>query len=322
MAEVTVLMSVYNVMPYLPEAVDSILKQTLQDFKFLIINDGSTDRTEDYLNRLTDQRIQVVHQSNHGQGAALNRGIAMCETGFLARMDSDDISLPFRLEAQLNYLLANKDVGLVGTQIAYFTAAGQSGFSPPLACEHEAIYADLLRGVHSMDHPSIMCRTSVIKDISGYRVDRVGQDWDMFLRMGEASRLANLNKVLHLYRIHDGSVNARHQLKIKTQHVYSCLCAKRRAQGQPEITFEEFVAEQRARPFSQRLAEVLDVYAFSQYRRALSEILSQHWVRGYVRLTWAALCYPRRTSQRIARAIRKVRKRLLAAELANTLPGT
>ncbi len=309
MAEVTVLMSVYNGMPYLPEAVDSILKQTFRDFIFLIINDGSTDGTEDYLNRLIDQRVQVLHQSNHGLGAALNRGIAMCETKFLARMDSDDVSLPLRLEAQLDYLSAHKDVGVVGTQIAYFTAAGHSGFSPPLALEHEAIYADVLRNRHALVHATIMCRTSIPKRIGGYRVDTVGQDWDMFLRMGEASRLANLNRVLYLYRIHAGSDNARHQLKIKTQHAYACHCARRRVQGRPEISFEEFVAEQRARPFSQWLGEVLDIYAFSQYRRALTEVLSQHWVGGYARLTWAALCCPRRTFWRIARAIRKVGER-------------
>jgi glycosyltransferase involved in cell wall biosynthesis len=306
MPKVSVIMAVYNGMPYLSEAVDSILNQTLRDFKFLIINDGSTDGTEDYLNRLTDQRIRVMHQSNHGLGATLNRGVAMCETEFLARMDSDDISLPSRLEAQLDYLLTHKDVGIVGTQISYFVATGRSGFSPSLACEHEAIHAGLLCGAHSMNHPSIMCRTSVIKDIGGYRIAGVGQDWDLFLRMGEASRLANLNKLLHLYRTHPGSVNAKHQLQIKTQHAYARHCARRRAQDLTEITFDEFVVEQRARPYWQRMAEVLDVYGFSQYRRGLGEVLGQHKVRGYARLTWAALCCPRRILRRIGRVIRKV----------------
>ena len=71
MPEVTVLMPVYNGMPFLPEAVDSIRKQTLRDYTFLIINDGSTDDTEEYLNRLDDPRLQVVHQHNQGIGAAL-----------------------------------------------------------------------------------------------------------------------------------------------------------------------------------------------------------------------------------------------------------
>jgi glycosyltransferase involved in cell wall biosynthesis len=305
MPEVSVIMSVYNGMPYLPEAVDSILTQTFRDFIFLIINDGSTDGTKDYLSRLTDQRLQVVHQSNHGQGAALNRGIAMCETEFLARMDSDDVSLPFRLEAQLDYLSAHKDVGLVGTQIAYFTAQGHSGFSPPLALEHEAIYADLLRDVHSMNHPSVMCRTSVIKDIGGYRVDTVGQDWDMFLRMGEASRLANVNTVLHLYRCHGRSANARHQLEVRTQHAYACHCARRRAEGRPEISFAEFLTEHRARPLWQRVAEAMDVHALAQYRRGLAEILSSHRVSGYTHMISAALCSPMWTAQRLSRSIRK-----------------
>ncbi len=131
MAEVTVLMAVYNGMPYLPEAVDSILKQTLQDFRFLIINDGSTDGTEDYLNRLTDQRVQVVKGPHRGLGVALNMGLAMCKTEFLARMDSDDIALPTRLEAQLRFLRCHKAVGLVGTRVSYFGTSGRSGFSHP-----------------------------------------------------------------------------------------------------------------------------------------------------------------------------------------------
>jgi glycosyltransferase involved in cell wall biosynthesis len=130
MPEVTVLMPVYNGMPFLPEAVDSILNQTLRDFTFLIINDGSTDDTEEYLDRLDDPRLQIVHQPNQGIGAALNAGLALCKTEFIARMDSDDLSLPSRLKAQLDFLNLHKDVGLVGTKFAYLGISGRSGFPP------------------------------------------------------------------------------------------------------------------------------------------------------------------------------------------------
>lgn len=309
MPEVSVIMSVYNGMPYLPEAVDSILGQTVQDFTFLIINDGSTDGTEDYLNKLNDQRIHVVHQSNRGQGAGRNVGLAMCNSEFVAMMDADDVALPSRLEAQLCFFNRHSEIGMVGTHIAYLGVGGRIGFSPPMACDHEAIYADLLRVRHALVHSTLMCRTSILKRIGGYRIDGKGEDWDMFLRMGEATRLANLSEVHYLYRLHSGSVSVRHLTHIRNRFAHSCHCAKRRQQSLSEITFDEFVVKQRARPFWQRATELMDIYALDQYRRALAEILSSHRFRGYARLSWAAMCSPRMTSQRIARAIRKGRKR-------------
>jgi len=305
MSEITVLMSVYNGMPYLPEAVDSILDQTVQDFTFLIVNDGSTDETGDYLNRLTDKRVQVIHQSHRGQGAARTSGLARLNSKYVAIMDADDVALPTRLEAQLRFLHRHKEMGLVGTQVVYIGNSGRRGFSPPLPCDHESIYTDLLHGRHALVNGTIMCCASILKRVGGYRIDSSGEDWDMFLRMGECSKLANLNEVLYLYRLHPFSVNVRHLVRIRTNIAYACHCSKRRAAGHPEITVEEFLIEQRARPLLHRLAEAMDVYALGQYRRALVDILNSNWRKGYVQLALAVLCSPRWTIQRISRAIRK-----------------
>lgn len=309
MSEVSVIMSVYNGMPYLPEAVDSILNQTLKDFKFLIIDDGSEDGSKGSLNRLGDRRVQVVYRPHLGRSAARSFGLAMCDSEFSAIMDADDVALPSRLEAQLCFLRHHGDVGLVGTQIAYFAVAGRSGFGPPMPFDHETIYADLLRGRHALVNPTIMCRTSILKRIDGARIEGGGEDWDrMFLRMGETTKLANLKEVLYLQRLHSTSICARDQTKIQNHYAYVCDAARRRADGQPEITFDEFLIKQRAHPFWQRGAELMDIYALGQYRRALTDILSSHWARGYARLAYAALCSPPRTLQRISRAIRKRRK--------------
>ena len=91
---VTVLMTVYNGMPLLEEAVESVLGQTLTDWTLLIVNDGSTDATPQYLNGLNDNRIRVVHQANEGLAGALNTGLELCESEFLARLDADDVALP------------------------------------------------------------------------------------------------------------------------------------------------------------------------------------------------------------------------------------
>ena len=127
----------------------------------------------------------------------------------------------------------------------------------------------------------------------------------MFLRMGEAAKLANLDEVLYLYRLNPNSLSVKKFVEIREKYSYACHCARRRAEGRPESTFEEFAAEQRARPFRQRAAEAMDIYALAQYRKALAEILGPHPAVGYIRLALAAMSSPRWTAQRISREIRK-----------------
>ena len=308
MSDVTVLMPVYNAMPYLRQAVDSILDQTLRDFTCLIIDDGSTDGSRQYLDGLKDPRLQVVHRPHCGVGAALSAGLELCQTELLARMDADDLSLPTRLETQVNFLRAHPEVGMVSTQFAYFGLGGRRVLSPRMPCGHRAIYADLLHGRLSLVHGSMMCRTSVLKRAGGYRVEGAGEDWDMFLRMGEAARLANLNESLYLWRVHPGTLTWDHLAKTQLRIQHACQCARRRAQHRAEITFDEFVHRQRARAFWQRAATAMDFYALAQYRRGLIGISNAQPVRGYARLAWAAFCSPGRTSKRMWRAIRALRK--------------
>jgi len=308
MPEVTVLMAVYNGMPYLPTAVNSILNQSIQDITFLIINDGSTDETEDYLKQLTDKRIRVVHQSNRGQGAARNAGLAICESEYIAMMDADDVSFKTRLEAQLCFLHNNKEIGMVGTKFVYLSSNGNLGFSPPLPNDHETIYKDLLCGKHALCQPTLTCRASIIKKIGGFRIDGCGEDLDLWLRMGEISRLANLDEVLFGYRIHSDSVNMRLQAEVQGRYAHARCSAKRRAMGQLEPSYKEFLAQWNARPAWKRVAEKLDLYALSQHHRAFSDIADFYWFSGYARLIWSALCSPPRTFQRIFRTIRKFRK--------------
>lgn len=194
---------------------------------------------------------------------------------------------------------------MVGTQVAYLGNGGRSGFSPPMPCDHEAIRADLLRGRLAVCHPSIMCRTSVLKRVGGYRIQGIGEDWDLFLRMSEATRFANLDQILHLYRAHSTNVNVTHLREVRLRIGYACHCAMLRAGRQPEISFAEYLARQRARPIWERVGDRMDCHALAEYRCALADILSEHRVKGYVRLAWAASCSPRWTAQRIARAVRR-----------------
>jgi glycosyltransferase involved in cell wall biosynthesis len=308
-------MSVYNGLAYLPQAVESILNQTLQNFVFLVIDDGSRDGASEFLDQIDDPRMRIVHQPNAGLAAALNRGIELCETEYLARMDADDIAAPGRLEAQLEYMNRHPDVGLLGTQITTLGAA-RTGRPSALPTDHRRIYSELMLGRHAICHPTIMCRTEVIRRAGGYWPKGVAEDWDMYLRMGEQAALANLDRVYLQYRVHEGSLNGSQMAEIRQRIAYSCDAAERRATKRSAITYEEYVAERSQAPLWRRLGRALDVYAMLQYRRAVAEMLGSRPALGYARLAWAATCSPQLTSQRV---VRVARNRVFAAKRRNSV---
>ena len=115
---VTVLMAVYNGEKYLREAIESILDQTYTNFEFLIINDGSSDRTEEIILSYNDKRIRYIkNEQNLKLIASLNKGLDLAKGEFIARMDADDISLPERLEKQINFLEKHPEIGLLGSWV-------------------------------------------------------------------------------------------------------------------------------------------------------------------------------------------------------------
>ena len=97
MRQITVGIPVFNAMPYLPESLESILRQSYSDFEILVINDGSTDGGRDYLRSVRDPRLRVVDQENRGLAATRNRMLAEASTPWLARHDADDVAYPHRL---------------------------------------------------------------------------------------------------------------------------------------------------------------------------------------------------------------------------------
>src|SRR6266536_2021133 len=108
-------MSTFNDAAFLPEAVASVLTQGFADFEFMIIDDGSTDSTSEYLGRLADARVRVVrNDSNQGLTRSLKRGVELARGRYLARLDADDAALPGRLEEQVNFMELNPDVAILG----------------------------------------------------------------------------------------------------------------------------------------------------------------------------------------------------------------
>lgn len=203
---VSVVMPAYNARRYVAEAVDSVLAQTLTDFEFVIVDDGSTDNTAQILRAYADRdhRIRVINQPNSGIGAALNHGIESARARYIARMDSDDICLPQRLARQVEYLDRTPQCVLVGTRVLLIDQDGLPLYEmESVQTTHERIDELLLEAKWSIVHPSIMMRTDVVRKLGGYNNALVPvEDHDLFLRLAEVGRLSNLPEVLLKYRKH------------------------------------------------------------------------------------------------------------------------
>lgn len=208
---VSVLMSVYNGERYLQEAVESVLQQTYTDYEFIIIDDGSKDRTWELLNAFNDPRIRLIsNEENIGLTQSLNKGIQMSRGDYLARQDADDISTSERLAMQMRFLREHPEVGVLGTWVAYIDKQGQrigtwaTPGSPPL------VSWSLLFG-NCIAHPSVIVRRSLLRQGLTYRPEfPYAQDYDLWVRLNTKTQLANLTDVLYWRRVHEEMIGVKY----------------------------------------------------------------------------------------------------------------
>ena len=302
MPEVAVLMTVYNGLPFLEKAVESILSQTLKDFRFVIVDDGSTDGTAEYLKSVEDDRVSVLTQSNQGTAAAANLGLGQIETPFIARMDADDIAMSDRLAIQLEYMKQHPDVGIIGSQVAPIGDTSHGG-SLALPTSHQQIFKAMMEGRHGLAHSSLMLRTKTLKEIGGYWSLPLIDDWDMMLRMGEVSSMANINEVLLHYRVHQGSLNGQSMWRMHRHIQFAIERAKLRQNNEEMISFEEFEEAMAGRSWVYRLFERVHVHAMTQYRLGVAELYGGSRLKGSLRLMYSAVCSPSRAVHRIQRIL-------------------
>jgi glycosyltransferase involved in cell wall biosynthesis len=200
---ISVVMSVYNGEKYLRESVDSILNQNFKDFEFIIINDGSNDSSLEMLLEYQDrdQRITIVNQSNIGLTRSLNRGIKLAAGQYIARQDADDISVPTRLEKQLNYIKARPELAMVGCLSDVFTTDGIVQKCRVLKLSSEGIKR-YLAGRNLFMHGAVMMRKSCLAKVGFYReFFRHSQDYDLWLRLSQYFDIGILPEHLYQYRV-------------------------------------------------------------------------------------------------------------------------
>jgi glycosyltransferase involved in cell wall biosynthesis len=212
---VSVLMPVRNAAAYVASSVGSLLRQTLNDFELLVINDGSTDATLEIIRSFSDRRIRVIgDHHNYGIAARLNEGLDSAAGRFIARMDADDIAAPRRLARQVDFLSANETVDLVGSAAAYIDVhGGLIGAPREYPLTDFEIKLRLLTS-NCLLHPTVMFRRRGT-DFRYSTEFQFAQDYELWLRLAEEKTYANLPEVLLLQRRHDGAVSFEKRVEQK-----------------------------------------------------------------------------------------------------------
>ena len=233
---VSVVMPVYNAQAHVHAAVASILAQTLSDFEFIIIDDGSYDDTPAILDAFTDPRIwRITHTQNSGLIASLNEGFSLAKGRYIARMDADDLSKPSRFASQVAYL-EERGADICGCHFTILlpNEKAQEQITVPLAWEN--VVACLANTV-PFAHGSVMLRKSFLQEQHlQYDAHNVAEDYDLWSRMySRGARFGNVNEPLFVYRNHSTSLsktkaalNASASKRIRRDFVSSNLadCAK------------------------------------------------------------------------------------------------
>lgn len=212
MPQISVLLPVFNAASFVASAVESVLTQTYGDFELIIIDDGSTDSSLEILQRLAarDNRIRLSSRENRGIVLTLSEMLAQAQGDLIARMDADDICRPHRLERQKAYLDAHPECVALGSRSLFIDPEGLPIFEFMEYFSHEDIDRALMMPIIGILHPTLMARRSAIEAVGGYRSGYPHvEDLDLFLRLAEIGRLANLPEVLLHYRNHLSSVSHR-----------------------------------------------------------------------------------------------------------------
>lgn len=203
MPKTSVIMPAYNAEKYIGEAIESILNQTYKDFEFIIINDGSTDKTKDIILSYSDDRIVYFeNKKNSGIVFSLNKGLEKSTGEYIVRMDADDISVPTRIKKQVEYMDANKDVGVLGTGICIFGENIKS-HNRVFTTNSDQLKAELIFN-SCIAHPTVMIRSEVLKRNNlKYDARFAGaEDYCLWWEIAKLSKIATMPDILVKYRIH------------------------------------------------------------------------------------------------------------------------
>ncbi len=210
---VSILMPVFNAEETLAECLDSIFLQTLQNFEIVAVNDFSTDRSVEIMRSYDDSRIHVVDNQNKGIVSALNSGLKLCRSDFVARMDADDVMYAQRLEKQFDVLSNKPDITLCATQARKFPEEIiRAGYIEYIRWQNACLTRQDIQNQIYIEspfaHPSVMFRKSRVTELGAYRDGEFPEDYELWLRLFHAGEsMMKLDEVLIDWRESDSRLS-------------------------------------------------------------------------------------------------------------------
>ncbi len=207
-------MPVYNAERFLPEAMESILGQRHGDFEFLILDDGSTDRSLEIIRSYADSRIRLVrNEKNLGLVATLNRGLALARGELVARMDADDVALPARLQRQAAVMGAEPRVVLLGSHVKVINEAGRRVTMWRFPTDDTLIRWTLLFE-NCFAHSAVMFRLGAVRAAGGYTPGIGAEDYDLWIRLRPHGEFKQVPQVLQRHRLRGDGLYRQFQSRI------------------------------------------------------------------------------------------------------------
>lgn len=213
---ITVLMPCYNAMPFLVDALDSIINQSYSNLEIICINDGSSDETGQVLDKyaLKDKRIKVVHnETNIKLISSLNKGIALAQGEYIARMDADDIAALNRIEVELDYMIENPGIDIISCGLWVISEKGKitSEIVPRQNTALGCFFASFF--YVPIGHPELLIKTKVLKENQFLDESRAlhTEDYELWSRLlRKGYNLQNISTLLHYFRINSQSVSRKY----------------------------------------------------------------------------------------------------------------
>ncbi|MCX6782224.1 MAG: glycosyltransferase [Candidatus Magasanikbacteria bacterium] len=212
---VSVVMSAYNGESYLEESVLSVISQSYKNFEFIIIDDGSTDRTLQILNSFSDSRIKIISRENKGLTKSLNYAVSISSGELVARIDADDVFEVEKLAVQVDYFKRNPEVALCGVWAKFIDKKGNEVGVYKVPTTYSKIKHNIL--FHNpFIHPGVMFKRKVFDEMHGYNEKyRYAQDYELWGRIVPVYNVVNLPQYLLKYRKLNSGITKTHNIAVR-----------------------------------------------------------------------------------------------------------
>lgn len=239
--KVSVILPVYNAEDFIHEAIYSILDQTLREFEFIILNDGSTDNTDKIIRSFKDPRIRYFSRDNMGLSFTLNEMLDLAQSELIARMDADDISYPNRLLMQYNEFIKNPNLVLVGGNVNYINVQGLFIGRSLSPSSNKAVKEKLKKG-NVIFHPTTMFKKNACIDSGKYSlvVEKYIEDYLLWMSMLKHGEVKVLPDIVLSYRVHDGAISS--EVPTALSELVSKICENKGAYKELSVDYARMIS--------------------------------------------------------------------------------